>query len=396
MKILFVLGFPNPFPGAGWTRVGFFANAWSEKGRQIEVLGAFSYKSLHKKGAEKMGRVNIFNLVFNIGLNHPLIFALNSAISFMVSIFFLTVRKPNIAVISVPTGDIGLGALMACKLTRVKCVVDCRDEWEDYTISLTNSKVERVFYSTVKKLLTHLYAKSQLVTTVTPNFLDSLKRRGVTNVRLVPNGADVTVFSQLDKTIMRRKLRLSNSDFIIVYNGVIGGYYKFDRVLTALTKLVRQIKNAKLLMIGYGPDVSKVLTSSKNLGLTGNVLYLGVKDDKKEIAEILSAGDIGLIPGLYAKGQLPVKLFEYCACGLPVVASVYSDSMLAKLIMEYNIGVTVPPVAEEQLAEAFYQLYKNESFRETAGKTARMLIEEEFDRNKIAERFLNLITECAG
>jgi len=25
MKILFILGFANPFPGTGWTRIGFFA-----------------------------------------------------------------------------------------------------------------------------------------------------------------------------------------------------------------------------------------------------------------------------------------------------------------------------------------------------------------------------------
>jgi hypothetical protein len=43
LKVSFVLGFPNPFQGAGWTRIGFFAKDWSNKGNAIEVLGAFSY-----------------------------------------------------------------------------------------------------------------------------------------------------------------------------------------------------------------------------------------------------------------------------------------------------------------------------------------------------------------
>jgi len=42
LKILFVLGCPNPFPGAGWTRIGFFAEIWSNKGHKVDVLGAFS------------------------------------------------------------------------------------------------------------------------------------------------------------------------------------------------------------------------------------------------------------------------------------------------------------------------------------------------------------------
>jgi hypothetical protein len=38
---LFVLGFPNPFLGAGWNRIGFFAEDWAKKGHVVEVLGAF-------------------------------------------------------------------------------------------------------------------------------------------------------------------------------------------------------------------------------------------------------------------------------------------------------------------------------------------------------------------
>jgi len=32
MKTLFILGFVNPFAGAGWTRIGFFAEDWAKKG----------------------------------------------------------------------------------------------------------------------------------------------------------------------------------------------------------------------------------------------------------------------------------------------------------------------------------------------------------------------------
>ncbi|MCJ7631554.1 glycosyltransferase family 4 protein [Candidatus Bathyarchaeota archaeon] len=281
---------------------------------------------------------------------------------------------------------------MACKLTRTKSIVDYRDEWEDYTISLSNSRIRRFFYSAVKKLMaSFFYSKSEITTAVTPNFVESLESRGVINVRLVPNGADVTVFKQYGKNIIRRKLGLDDNDFIIIYSGRIGGYYKLDTVIKALTKLLGRNKKVKLLMIGDGSDVPNVLELSKFLNLSDNVLYLGVKNDKNEIAEILSASDLGIIPGLYTKGQLPVKFFEYCACGLPVIATVHENSILAKLMREHEIGLTTPPMDEEKLAEAIYRIYENESFREAAGKRARLLIEEKFDRNKIAEEFLKLI-----
>lgn len=392
MKILFLLGFPNPFPGAAWTRIGFFADAWSKKGHSVEVLGTFSYVTLRKRGAKKIGRVNIFNLIFNMGLNHPLIFMLNTIVSFVVSIPFLLAKKPNVTVVSVPTGDAGLGALMACRLFKVKCAIDYRDEWENYTLSLTNSRNGKIFYSVVKKLMASLYSKSQLIVAVTSSFMLHLERRGVTNIRLIPNGADVTVFNPCDKYAVRKKIGLTASDFIIVYSGSIGGYYKLEIVIKALAKLHDLIRDIKFIIVGDGPDLPTILRLSKKLGLQDRILYLGVKNDKNQLAEILAVADTGIIPGAYTKGQLPAKFFEYCACGVPVIATVSDDSILAKLIKEYKIGLTVSSMDdEEKLAKAIYQIYENDSFRETAGKRARALVEEKFDRNRIADEFLKLI-----
>ncbi|MGB9693708.1 MAG: hypothetical protein ACPLYF_02580 [Fervidobacterium sp.] len=110
MKLLFVLGFANPFPGAGWTRIGFLAEDSSRKGHTTEVLGAFSFKAFSKRGVKKVGGINIFNIIFNMSLTHPIAFILNTLISFAVSTPVLLSRKSNVAIVSVPTGDIGIGA----------------------------------------------------------------------------------------------------------------------------------------------------------------------------------------------------------------------------------------------------------------------------------------------
>jgi len=389
LKILFVLGFPNPFPGAGWTRIGFFAEDWSRKEHAVEVLGAFSYKAFHKRGVKRMGGINVFNLIFNVGLTHPLIFILNTLISFAVSTLTLLSRKPNVAIVSVPTGDVGLGALMACKLTKTRCVVDYRDEWEDYAMSLATSRVGRFFYSAVKKLATIIYAKSQLVTTVTPNLVDSLKSRGVVNVRLVPNGADVRVFKPLTS-------KKKNRVFTLFYSGGIGYYYRLDVVVKALKRLVDNgLRDVKLVIAGEG-EVQKILDLALKLDISDNIDYKGSISDKAELVRLINESDVGLIPyddNPLWKNSLPAKFFEYCACGIPVIATAYEDSLLAEFIRKYEIGVTSPPMDEEKLAEAIYYIYENESFRAAAGKRARLLIEEKFDRNKIAVEFLNLVRE---
>ena len=66
MKILFVLGSPNPFPGAGWTRIGFFAEDWSKKGHAVEVLGAFNHKTFRQRVFRKSGEVKTSSFIFDM------------------------------------------------------------------------------------------------------------------------------------------------------------------------------------------------------------------------------------------------------------------------------------------------------------------------------------------
>jgi len=387
MRVLFVLGFPNPFPGAGWTRVGFFAEDWAKKGNIVEILGTFTYKSLHKKGVQKFNKVYIFNLVFNMNLNHSFVFILNSVFSFIVSAFFLLAKRSSVAVISVPAGDVGLGALMACKLLKVKHIIDYRDEWEDYLISLTNHKVEKFFYSVIKKFLGNLYAKSQLVVVVTPNFIDALKHRGVVNVSLVPNGADAKMF----KPLISKK---ANDVFLIFYSGVVGCYYRLDVAVKALKRLVDNgLKNIRLVIAGGG-EVRKILALAYELGVSENVDYKGSISEKAKLARLISEADVGIIPyddNPLWKNSVPAKFYEYCACGIPVIATAHEESLIATFIRKYRVGMISPPMNEEKLAEVIRKLYKDESFKEFAGKRARALIEQKFDRNKIAAEFLNLV-----
>jgi len=42
MRIFFFLGLPNPSPGAGWTRIGFFAKYFRNKGFTVHIFGVFS------------------------------------------------------------------------------------------------------------------------------------------------------------------------------------------------------------------------------------------------------------------------------------------------------------------------------------------------------------------
>ena len=394
MKVLFFLG----FPGAAWTRIGFFADYFRNRGYKVYVAGIFSPYSPSKTGLIYWKDIKIYNVCPAFWVENILSLLFNIFSSFITLPLLLILLRPDLTIISVPTGEPAIGAYFASRLVGAKVVIDYRDEWEDYTINKSRSKIYREAYRLLKTMMTKIYLKSDLITVVTPTIAKSLSLRGVKNVKIVPNGADVNVFKPYDKVVVRQELELCIDDFIIAYNGGIGGYYRLDVVIKALEKLDSRLRNeVKLLMVGEGPDLPKIMSMAKDFGLENNIVYLGVKNDKVELAKVLSATDVGIVPyddNPLWRNSLPAKFFEYCGCGIPVIATVYEDSLLAKLINKHEIGLVVPPMDEGKLAEAIRYICENKSFRELAGKRARLFIEEKFNRSKIAEKFLSLVGEC--
>ena len=135
-----------------------------------------------------------------MGLSPPTIFGLNSVVSFMVSTLFLAVRKPDVVMVSVPSCDVGLGVITACKLVRARCVVDYREEWEDCAISLNNSRNGEFFYSAVKKLVSSLCGMS-LSNWCDTKFYSVFKTAGMGNVGLMPNWGDIGIFKPFTRVL---------------------------------------------------------------------------------------------------------------------------------------------------------------------------------------------------
>jgi len=381
MKIAFLIGLPIPYPGAAWVRMESFVKSSVERGHSVLIICTekrMKSPYLIDTPFKRRGFLNIFSF-------------------FITTLTNILRHRIDVAVISVPPGIHAFGASLACHILRRKIVFDYRDQWEEYLISKTTNKVKRILYKILKTLMTILYSKATLVVTVTPPFIEYLSKRGIENVHLIPNGADTSLFKPAhDKTSLRAKYGFENDEFILVYSGYIGRYYRLDECIKAFEKFIKTnyFKKAKLLLIGEGEDLEKILELSKILKIEKNVKYIGVKYDKREIAGLIALADVGLIP--YDKNplwrnSLPAKFFEYASCGIPVIATVESRSILAEIIDREKIGVHVEPENIEKLADAINLLSSDKYFLEEASKRARELIEREFDRVKISKNFVNLI-----
>jgi len=388
MRIMLVLGFHNPFPGAGWQRIGFLGEKWSTQGHHIDIVGAMIPNSLMRGKEALTSKAIILNLLPSISTRAkiPGVFALNLFLSFWFSIIVVSMRHPEVVVVSLPEGDVGLGVILACTLLGKRFIVDYRDEWEDYCIH-SNRSFSQLFFRICKRIATALYKRAMLIVTVTNPLKKFLERRGVYPVKVIPNGADTRIW----KPAYARK-----NGFVLIYIGVIGGYYPLDSVVIALKKVITQgASDARLKIVGEG-DIKRVLQSAERLGIIGSVEYLGSVRDQNRLVEILQRTDIGIIPfdtNPLWNHALPAKFYEYCACGLPVLATVGPDSLLAEVIRDHKIGIICRPNDSESLSGAILHYYRHPNKLYEAGERARILVERHFDRARLADKYLDLLIQ---
>lgn len=398
LNILFFLHYPNPFPEAAWRRIEFFAEYFQAKGHEVTIVGAFSYRTLRKAGSRDYNRMKLVNLTPLIMMTNIISLAFNIISSLISSILAFILVRPDMVIISVPVGETAVGPFVVSRLFRTKRVVtDYRDEWEDYAIKISKSRIYKKACRFLKVIMTKFYSSSYMVMATTESMATGLSSRGLQNIRVVKNGADTRFFKPYDKAEMRSKYGLNKDDFILVYSGFLGGYYRLDLVIQALAEVIGKKVNIKFLIMGSGDlEIQSIKRLAREKHIFDNIIFLGSKSDKTEIAEILSAADLGIIPydsNSLWKNTLPVKSLEYLACGLPILATAYNDSVLGELILKNKVGFISEPENVEALTNTIQRIFANTELLIHAHKMAVKVVDEQFDRNKIVK---NVYTELVS
>lgn len=393
MRVAFFLGFPNPFPGAGWARIVSFARHARARGHRVDVVGIVTPTTTARAGVRSWNGLTLWNVCPAAATNTARSAVVNVATSLVTLAPLARTLRPDVSIISVPNGPFAVGAYSAARGSGSRVVIDYRDEWEDYAIGLATSRRSRTVLERLKDRMTEIYRGADLVCTVTEACADRLRSRGVPQVRLVPNGADTNLFRPYERAAMRRSLGLRENDLVLVYNGTVGGYYRLDLVVNAISELGEGLRErVRLLVAGPDPDahVAELLSLAGRAGLRDGVRYLGVFHDARGLARVLSAADVGLIP--YDDNPLwdravPAKFYEYGASGIPVIATVRRGSVLAQTIRDNELGETVPPLDAGKLAGAIRNLLTDGPRRQRLGRNSRDAVVTSYDREAIAAKF---------
>lgn len=399
MRLLFVAKY-FPIHSSGVFRVHDLARSLVPMGNSVSVVSRMDMRDIFRvKAGEEMGSIRVYralNLDFRLGVAVLDVFQITSI--FLLSLAVAIREKVDFIIICVPPGILGIGAFFAGKMLRKKVVFDVADKWEDASINYSKYRLVKWNHVILKGLFDVFYRKAKLVTAATQYIAEHLKARGVSRVAFIPNGADMKLFhprKRSEQVMIRSELGASEEDILLVYAGSIGAYYRPDVVMQALHRLIEKFDGSRLKFIVMGKGekrkINEMLKTARSLWLQDVVTFLG--EQKREVvARILSCCDVGIVPyddkpiWVYAH---PMKFFDYCASGLPVIAMAFQHSELASLIRRYEVGYVVPPLDSIELASAireFCSLSKEE--RRNMSERAISMVVNDFGRIKIAKRLM--------
>jgi len=406
-RIMFVLGFNLPFPGAGWRRIEYFSMYLARKGFSVYILGSITpshiltllKKQMRIRNGDQNKRKAYFvlNVQPYVESNHVLAKILNM-ITGLILIFTSLVLKPAVIIVSIPNVEQVLSSYVASRLVGAKLIVDIRDPHEDYIIK-SSKDLTRIFAKFLKKLNFAIYRRAEAVTTVTEGLVNYLAQQGV-KALLVPNGADVTVFRPYpNRDGIREKFGLSNAN-VIVFNGYLGDYYNLDALFESLAELIKEdrslVNKLKLMIIG---DILKQYRETfvrriKELDIKKQIVFLGIIRDQIALAQLLSACDVGLIPRVedpFFDFSIPAKFYEYIACGLPVFVLARKGSELWNVVERYKIGYTCQPNDVGCIKQVLNDIVEGSNLKELKARV--LMLREFFSREASAKRLYGIVKQ---
>lgn len=195
-------------------------------------------------------------------------------------------------------------------------------------------------------------------------------------IKYIPPGIDFGAPAEISNPGLRRSLNLGEGP-LILYAGNLDGYQRMDLLLRALPEIFTCHPEARLLLL-TGSDSKTFMQQAHSLGVNNRIVVIPHPEFDRT-REIMALAEVAVNPRISWSG-FPIKLLNYMAAGLPVVAFA---GAAAPVVNGVN-GFLAPPADSQAFARAVVDLLNQPQTARRMGREGRRLVERFYSWDKIS------------
>lgn len=177
-------------------------------------------------------------------------------------------------------------------------------------------KKERPFQYKILRLIENTVLRFADLIEADPMVINQLMKKNFSNTKLISisDGSNVSMFKIPINEEFRKRHELHNN-FVILYDGKLLNSYCVDDLIRSICAVIKEIPNAKLVIVGAGPELNNLKDLVNFLELEEFVLLTGLQP-YQDMPYWVSLADICVLP--FPNEGL--QLWEWCAAGKSIIA----------------------------------------------------------------------------
>jgi glycosyltransferase involved in cell wall biosynthesis len=234
-----------------------------------------------------------------------------------------------------------------------------RDSWKGRVWR----KTDRILAKRTARIITNANAVRQ--------FLVSQIGLPAEKLRVVRNGLDFGEFDAASARGLSDPLPDAEGRLVVGTVGRLEEQKGTVYLLEAFARLPRDLTQARLWIVGDGPEGKELRIRAARLGVEERVCFMGVRRD---VPALMDRFDLFVLPSLWE--GLPNVVIEAMAARRAVVATNVDGTPEA--VGHGWTGLLVPPASPGALAQAMERLLREPALRQKFGAAGRRKAEEQF------------------
>lgn len=212
-------------------------------------------------------------------------------------------------------------------------------------------------------------------------------------VFLVPNGVDLNIFrprlTAEEKLSIRKELGLALGQTFLITTSRLAMKNGLDDLIKAMNFMIyKSGLDAKLVILGKGPDEKMLKDLAQNQGVEEAVLFLGHRD-YKELPVYVEAADIFIRPSL-SEG-LGNSFLEAMAVGTPIIAT--SVGGIPDFLTEGETGLFCQVRNPVSIAQAVEKYVNNQDLYQKVKNQGQKLVLEKYSWDRVAQKMGKIFRE---